>query len=190
MTALHFRILGVLILLIAWVLREMWTRKQGQRITVRRQQLDAKARAEDARLSVQTQSRIFDYLVHLQTVIGFLDEAPIYSIDDTPSGVVSPQKAKYLASIQEFKQQLSNSTKSYAVQRLQHVWSMAKGQNPSQSQIAGWINMKEEDVMNLGNNLIDDANRAGDRLERSVEWGDYIAAGMYIIGTLFVLVSG
>lgn len=166
-----FKIIGGFILLASWVSREMWGRKQEQLLSAYRRELDGKARAEDAYLVVLTQRRILDSIVFMQSTIGYTNQ-------------------NYFARVGLIQHDLDEARKSYALERLSHLWAIVNRAQAHTDEKAKWNQITEDEIMKLGDELVPQIDLMQERLNRNTRWADRIVVVMYIIGALLVLASG
>jgi len=173
------KIIGGLVLLASWVFREMWARRQEQKLSTYARELDGKARAEDSLIVIRTQNAILNSMTIAQTTLGFPD--------DEIGQTMSPMTVDYLARVGKFQVLLEKSKKDYAIQRLSHIWAIVKGTEADSNDKSKWSQLPLGEIINIGDDLVPHINLVGKRLGRNTKWADRIVAAMYIIGATLVL---
>lgn len=173
--------IGGSVLLVSWVVREIWGRRHEQSVLRLRKALDGMSRAEDGYLNCLTQRRILDSIEYMQRVIGFADEKP--------GGGLSPQSAQYLGWAREVQSELDKARTRYILDRLKNTWVAAKGKEPGTDQCSEWNTKDEEKLKGLVENLRPEVDIIGKALERKAHWANILVTITYVIGALLILVS-
>ena len=175
------KIIGGIILLMSWLCREMWGRRQEQRELKYRKELDSKARAENSKVVVDTQILIFDSITYMQSIIGH--------ITDDPGNNTSRDRSEYNSRASRHFRDLKELSKQYATERLSHIWTIYRDRQPTEKEMESWLSKDKSEIIDLGDEYAQKIMKKGEILEKNVKYADRIVVIFYVLGTVLLLSS-